>query len=92
MYERLVWKLPKSCQGAVKALAGWILRGLAVSSMLSPSIKHGLARALSFRYRAVAEGLRTMEKQPPAKIVLFLSLQPHTREVKFAEEIGRAHV
>ncbi len=85
MYERLVWTLPKACRGPAKSVAGWVLRCFAASLRIPPSAKRRLARALSFRYRKVAEALNAIPEARLKRCVLFLSLRPHTREAKFAE-------
>lgn len=85
MYERLVWKLPKGIQKPLKGLAGRILRICAVCSRLSPASRIRIARLLGIR---LGQTLRTLESIPSDRLgrtVLFLSLRPHTREVKLAE-------
>lgn len=69
----------------MKACAGWVLRGLVAVLRCTPSTKRRLARAFSFRFPTVAKALDAIPANRLEKCVLFLSLRPHTREVKFAE-------
>src|SRR2546428_4116658 len=85
MYERFVWTFPKRFRKPIKALAGLLLRSSGRLLNFPPSMKHRLARALSFRFRAAAAVLDAVPADQVERCVLFVSLKPHTREAKMAE-------